>query len=63
MELKDDLPYVECKFCRTLDDCKHVDKPTDGLSMGLPPDICPKPINVMRRTVKKHKLDKREAKN
>jgi len=63
MKKDDDFPYPECKLCRTLDDCKYREKPDDELSMELPPDICPKPFNVMRRTMRKRKLNKREAKN
>lgn len=50
-------PYEECEWCKTLEDCPHPDLNTNNL-MALPmcPDICPKPIDVMIATRKKHKL-------
>jgi len=53
MESKKDFPFNECKLCRTLDDCPNPDLPTDELGMSLPPDECPKPMNIMRRTLRK----------
>jgi hypothetical protein len=60
---KEDLPFLECNLCRTLDDCKHVDKTSDDIITWLPPNECPKPFIIMRRTTRKWKLSKREAKN
>lgn len=53
----DDLPYEECPTCKTLADCKHVEKGV-GLETEMPPDNCPKPIVVMRHTLHKRKLDR-----
>ena len=53
----DELPYPECEKCRTLADCKHVEKGI-GLESELPPDNCPQPMAIMRRTMHKRKLDR-----
>lgn len=59
---KDDI-YPECEKCRVLDDCPAPEIADNMLGSPLPPNGCPRPMEVMRRTVKKHKLNKREAKN
>jgi len=61
--MKEDYPYPECYKCRVLDDCPFPEVANDMLGSPLPPANCPHPMEVMRRTVRKHKLDKREAKN
>ncbi len=53
----DDFPYPECENCWTLADCKHAEKGI-GLESELPPDNCPKPMVIMRRTMHKRKLDR-----
>jgi len=55
---KYDCPYEECLLCKTIDDCKHADKSDDEMSSALPPDNCPKSMEVMRHTLHKRKLDK-----
>ena len=52
-----DAPYPECEQCRTLADCRHAEK-GEGLETELPPDNCPKPMEVMRHTLHKRKLDR-----
>lgn len=56
--MKEDFPYKECNLCRTLDDCKHRDKPDNELGIELPPDECIKAMSVMRRTMRKRKINK-----
>jgi len=58
MKESDDYPYPECKLCRTLFDCKHREMAMDDLGAHLPPDNCPKPFAVMRRTTRKLKNKK-----
>lgn len=48
-------PYPECEKCRSLEDCKHPDVDRDGMGSALPPDCCPKPIDIMRATEKKRR--------
>jgi hypothetical protein len=48
----DDYPYEECKHCKTLTDCPYVEVALDGLGSPLPPANCPKPIEVMKATLK-----------
>jgi hypothetical protein len=55
---KDNLPYEQCGECKTLDDCKHKDLPLDEVGLPMPPDACPKAIEVMRRTLNKRKFER-----
>lgn len=50
-----DNPYPECKECKDLGDCKHVDVALDGLGTPLPPSECPRPIETMKNTLRKRK--------
>jgi len=59
--MKTEYPFKECEICKVLDDCPCPDVTDDCLSMPMPPDECPKPIETMKRTREKHKLNK--AKN
>ncbi len=52
---QNNFPYEECETCKDLGDCKHVDVAIDGLATNLPPDCCPKPIEVMKCSLKKRK--------
>ena len=63
MKIDEPYPYPECKLCRTVDDCKHADKPEGEFHIPMPPDNCPKPINVMRRTLRKYKRNENRTKN
>lgn len=58
--MKEELPYEECNSCTILDDCKHVEVSSDMLGTPLPPDNCPRPIDILRETFKKHKLNKKK---
>jgi hypothetical protein len=49
-------PYPECKTCKDLGDCKHPEIAEDMLGSPLPPDNCPKPIEIMINTLKKKKI-------
>lgn len=48
-------PYPECDTCKSLEDCKHPDVVRDGFGSALPPDICPRPIDIMRATEKERR--------
>jgi hypothetical protein len=50
-------PYPECVNCNVLDDCPHPDISDDMLGTPLPPDSCLKPIEIMKATLKKHKVN------
>ena len=60
---KNNDPYPECAKCKTLSDCPYPDIGDDGMSLPMIPDCCPKPIDIMKATLKKnivhHKLIKR----
>ena len=55
--MKFDYPFEECEECRTLDDCPAPDMGGEDERLCLPmiPDVCPKPITVMKATLKRHK--------
>jgi len=52
----DDFPYPECSDCDDLSQCKHPDVAQDMLGSPLPPEICPRPLEIMELTLKKRKL-------
>jgi|WetSurSiteA1Bulk_404760.scaffolds.fasta_scaffold26712_3 hypothetical protein len=56
--MKEEFPYSTCSMCRTLDDCPYKIKTDNELSSYLPPDDCPHPLNVLRRTMRKRKKEK-----
>jgi hypothetical protein len=58
MEIKE--PYPQCATCKVLDDCPYPEVDNNFLGTPLPPDECPRPIEVMKRTHKKHKLNKQK---
>jgi hypothetical protein len=47
-------PYPECENCKCIEDCPH---PTVELNMvvciPMPPDVCPKPMDILRTKRKK----------
>ena len=52
-----DNPYPECSHCRSLEDCPHPDLGGDNnMSLPMIPDVCPRPIETMKATLKKHKI-------
>ena len=53
--MADQDPYKECANCKDLGDCPKPDVATDGLGSPLPPDVCPRPMDIMKATNKKHK--------
>jgi hypothetical protein len=55
--MQTNYPYPECEVCKDLGDCKHLDIALDGLGTPLPPEICQKPIDVMKATMKKRKKE------
>ena len=54
--MKSENPYPECETCKDLGDCPHPEVAQDGMGTNMTPDCCPKPIEVMKATVKKRKL-------
>jgi hypothetical protein len=54
--VKSSDPYEECKDCKDLGDCPKPDVAEDLMGSPMIPDCCPKPIDVMKATLKKHKL-------
>jgi hypothetical protein len=55
--MRNENPYPECDNCKTIKDCPHPDVTMDGLGSPMPPDfICPKPMEVMKETIKIKKL-------
>ena len=55
--MKTVYPFKECEICKVLDDCPCPDVTDDYLPTPMPPDECPKPIETMKRTREKHKLN------
>lgn len=49
-------PYEECDLCNDLGDCKHPDVEHNLMGSMMPPHDCPKPIDVMRATLKYKKI-------
>lgn len=47
-----DWLFEECEECGTLADCPHPEVANDMMGSPLPPEGCPKPIEVMRDTLK-----------
>jgi hypothetical protein len=60
--MEDDYPYHECKSCKDLGDCPCADIDDDGLGSPMCPDNCPKPILVMKATLKKKKQLRKQIK-
>jgi hypothetical protein len=48
-------PYPECEKCKTLADCPHPEVAQDLMGSPMPPEVCLKPIDVMRETLKTRK--------
>ena len=57
-----DNPYPECEWCKDLGDCPCPDVANDGLGSMMCPDNCPKPILVMKATLKKKKQLRKQIK-
>ena len=53
-----DFPYEACKTCKTLGDCPCPEVIEDGMGSPLPPESCPRPLEIMRDTTKMKKLHK-----
>ena len=56
-KMEKSYPYPQCVNCKVLDDCPHPDLSDGELSLPMIPDECPKPIQVMKATLKKHKVN------
>jgi len=54
MKSKNDPPYEECEKCQDLRDCPYPD--LNFLSEPMIPDCCPRPIEIMNRTLKVQKV-------
>lgn len=49
--------YPECEKCNTLADCPHPEVEDNLLGTPMCPEGCPRPIEVMKATLKVHKRD------
>lgn len=56
-KMEESYPYKECSTCQSLDDCPHPDLSDGQLSLPMIPDECPRPIEIMKATLKKHKVN------
>jgi hypothetical protein len=52
---KEEDPYKECATCKDLSDCPCPEISLDMFGVPLPPDCCPRPIDIMNETEKKRK--------
>jgi hypothetical protein len=53
-------PYPQCATCTCIEDCPHPDAEADMiLSLPLPPDVCPRPMDILR-TKRKDRRKKNE---
>jgi hypothetical protein len=52
---EDNNPYPECVKCKDLGDCPHPDIEMNCLGTPMCPDCCPRPIDIMKETLKKRK--------
>jgi hypothetical protein len=55
--MDESYPFKECKKCQVLDDCPCPDVTDDLLSTPFPPDCCPRPFEIIKATLKKHKIN------
>ena len=52
-------PYPECEKCKDLSDCAYPDIEDLGDCFNpLPPNDCPRPMDVMNETRKKYKKER-----
>jgi hypothetical protein len=51
-------PYPECKNCKDIGDCPAPDVAQDLRGSPLPPEVCLRPIEIMKNTLKKRKHDR-----
>ncbi len=58
MKRTNELPYPECEKCQELGDCKHPDVTMDGFSSPMPPDNCPKGMEILKKLYNKRKHDR-----
>jgi len=56
----DDL-FIECTSCDDLGKCPHPEVAEDMMGSPMPPEGCPKPNEIMRNTLKKHRHDRDTA--
>ena len=54
MARKTDYPFEDCKLCSGLECCPEPDVLEDGLGSPVPPDCCPRPIDILK-TLKKRR--------
>lgn len=50
-----DHPYPQCESCKTIADCPAPDVSMDGMGSPMPPEVCLRPIDVMKETLKSRK--------
>jgi hypothetical protein len=49
-------PFPECIDCKDLGDCPSPEVAQDLMGSPLPNSACPKPLDIMKATVKKRRL-------
>jgi hypothetical protein len=52
-------PYWQCEKCKDLSDCPCPEISLDMFGVPLPPDVCPRPMDIMKETEKNRKLLKK----
>jgi hypothetical protein len=57
--MNEEYPYPECATCKSLLDCKHVEVQRDGLGTPLPPQLCPRPMDILKESFKRKKRNDR----
>lgn len=56
-------PFDECEYCKTIIDCPHPDVDLSGFGVPMPPDCCPRPMDIMIKSERDRKLNKLSNKN
>lgn len=52
------VPYKECEDCRDLGDCRHLEIAEDMMGSPMPPNNCPRPMDILKETYKRKKHDR-----
>jgi len=60
MLMQNNPPYPECKTCKTLGDCPAPDVQHDMMGSPMPSELCLRPMDVMKETLKTRKHGRQE---
>lgn len=60
--MNSDDPYWECEWCKDLGDCPYPEVAQDGMGSPMCPECCPRPIEIMKATLKKKKQLRKQIK-